>query len=100
VTVALDEELARRLIDELVYERLRREVDLEALGWIERDVEHALRMAGRLDDDEDDDPPVRVLVSALIDRAWSRLVEEWRELRVHGTPACPLCELERRAEAS
>jgi hypothetical protein len=88
--------LAARLLDELVYERVRKHVDVLELGWLESDLDDAIQRATEdLDDDARDDPPSRIVAASLIDRAWSRVEREWG-LHRSGDTDCALCELDRR----
>lgn len=79
-----------RLLEELIYERVRLHVDLLDLVDFERDlcrsITRALR-AGGADPREED-----VLARRYVERAWERLEEEWTRYRKSEFAECPLCE--------
>lgn len=80
-----------RLLEELVYERVRLHVDLLELIDFEKDlsqsITRALRASG-VDPDEEDATARRY-----IEQAWRRVEEEWtRERGSAWDHDCPLCE--------
>jgi hypothetical protein len=100
--LALRHELAARLLEELIYERVRAHVDLLELGLFEADLDLSIRrLLADLDRSTDpgnaeldiDDPPSAVLATALIDRAWMRVVAEWQSRQTGdiGDDNCPVC---------
>ena len=78
-----------KLLEELIYERVRLHVDLLELIDFERElndsIERAMRQCG-IDEPRDDDLGRRYL-----DLAWQRLEAEWRQERTR-EDECPLCE--------
>jgi hypothetical protein len=79
-----------RLLEELIYERVRLHVDLLDLVDFERDlcesIARALRAGGN------DPGREEALARTYVERAWQRLEQEWTRARA-GQPAdCPLCE--------
>ena len=80
-----------RLLEELVYERVRLHVDLLELIDFEKDLSQSITRAlraGGIDRDEEDATARRY-----IERAWRRLEEEWtRERGTDWNHDCPLCE--------
>jgi hypothetical protein len=80
-----------RVLQDLVYERVRSRVDLLSLVELERDladsVEGALEQAQKLASASEAARASR----GLIDQAWRRLEQEWRELRDSECPLCALC---------
>jgi hypothetical protein len=79
-----------RLLEELIYERVRLHVDLIDLIDFERDlgqsISRALREAGTDPGGEAD------LARRYVERAWNRLEEEWIRERGGQWTDCPLCE--------
>ncbi|HWM84424.1 MAG TPA: hypothetical protein VNO33_01275 [Kofleriaceae bacterium] len=80
----------QRLLEELVYERVRLHVDLLDLIDFERDlcesIARALRASGTDPSEEE------AVARSFVQRAWRRLEQEWmRERSVEWTD-CPLCE--------
>lgn len=79
-----------RLLEELVYERVRLHVDLLDLMDFERDlsqsITRALRASGTDPTQED------ALARRYLRRAWRRLEEEWTSERAGEWTDCPLCE--------
>jgi hypothetical protein len=83
---------AQLLLEELIYEQLCTQIDLFRLGCFEDDLDATIRrvldgLAGT-----GSDPPSHVIAAALVERAWSRLDDEWRANR--GGTACPSCALQ------
>ena len=78
-----------KLLEELIYERVRLHVDLCELLDFERDlnesIDRAMKSCGV------DEPSAGDLGRRFLERAWRRIEEEWeRERAVSGD--CPLCE--------
>jgi hypothetical protein len=90
--IALEPQLSERLLEELIYERVRTQVDLMQLGWFEADLDMSIRrVLAQLERDGGDTEPSSVLAGALIDRAWQRLEAEWQRTRGEPDPECPVC---------
>jgi len=89
--IALAPELSERLLEELIYERVRTQVDLMQLGWFEADLDMSIRRVLAQLDRSGDAEPSGVLAGALIDRAWQRLEAEWQRTRGEPDPECPVC---------
>lgn len=74
------------VLEDLVYQRVRQHVDLLSLIEFEQDlgdsIEHALSESGGAESEAD------TMGRRLLDVAWRRLEEEWREIR---DAECPLC---------
>jgi hypothetical protein len=75
-----------RVLQDLVYERVRYHVDLLALVELQRELADSVERALETGDAPESDAD-RVS-RGLLDEAWRRLEEEWRELR---DAECPLC---------
>lgn len=94
--LTLEPAMAQRLLEELIYERVRTQVDILALGWFESDLDTSIRrvMASLDARAPAGEPPSEVMAATLVDRAWRRVTGEWQSRR--GLPAddCPLCELD------
>lgn len=79
-----------RLLEELIYERVRLHVDLVDLIDFERDlcqsITRALRASGTHPSEED------ALARRYVQKAWHRLEEEWARERARESMDCPLCE--------
>ena len=79
-----------RLLEDLVYERVRQYVDVPDLIDFERDlcesIARALRASGT---DPGQETP---LARGYLERAWRRLEEEWARERAENWLDCPLCE--------
>ena len=75
-----------RVLQDLVYERVRYHVDLLALVELQRELSDSVERALETGDAPESDAD-RVS-RGLLDEAWRRLEEEWRELR---DAECPLC---------
>jgi hypothetical protein len=88
--------LAMPLLEELIYERVRRHLDMLELGWFESDLDSAIRRVTEQLESEIDAAPSGVVAAALIDRAWKRVEEEWREHRGTLKDDCYVCGLDRR----
>lgn len=75
-----------RVLQDLVYERVRYHVDLLSLVDFERglgeSIDRALEAEGATESDGDR------MSRGLLDEAWRRLEAEWREVR---DAECPLC---------
>lgn len=75
-----------RVLQDLIYERVRDHVDLVSLAELERDladsIEQALGSGGGATSD------ARGLGKALLDEAWRRVERDWREMR---EADCALC---------
>ncbi len=85
--------LRERIIEELIYERVRTQIDLLQLGWFEADLDASIgRVLGKLDDPGAPSPGA--LAELLIDEAWTRVEAEWRQQRRRPQGECPLCEAE------
>jgi len=83
-------EWQNRLLEELIYERLRLHVDLIDLIDFERDlcesIARAMRTTGT-------DPAERsALTRRYVDRAWRRLEIEWTRERAGEQLDCPRCD--------
>jgi hypothetical protein len=97
-------ELAAKLLEELIYERVRAHVDLLELGLFEADLDLSIRrVLAELDRatvpsaaDPEDEPPSAILATALIDRAWARVVSEWESRQSDDDDDldddCPICK--------
>ncbi len=83
-------EWQQRLLEELIYERVRLHVDLLDLIDFERDlcesIKRALGAAGTDPAAED------AMARRYVDRAWARLQQEWERERAAEWTDCPLCE--------
>lgn len=85
-------EWRHRLLEELVYERVRLHVNLAELIEFERDlgesIARALKACGREGLEQQE------LARRHLDRAWQRLEEEWEAERRRDSEwaECPLCE--------
>jgi hypothetical protein len=102
--VALGPAVAERLLEELIYERVRAHLDLLELGLFEADLDLSIRRilddldrtVHPGDDDATGDAPSAVLATALIDRAWERVAAEWAERGSEHEDEehdeCPICE--------
>ena len=88
--------LAMPLLEELIYERVRRHLDMLELGWFESDLDSAIRRVAEQLEVELDAPPSNVVAAALIDRAWKRVEDDWREHRA-SKDECFCSGLDRRA---
>lgn len=83
---------SHRLLEELVYERVRLHVDLAELVELERDlgqsIARALRACGSEGVEQEN------LARRYLDRAWERLEEEWAAERDRPSEwsECPMCE--------
>ncbi|HTE55541.1 MAG TPA: hypothetical protein VK698_32025 [Kofleriaceae bacterium] len=79
-----------RLLEELIYERVRLHVDLLDLIDFEKDlsqsINRALQASGADPNDED------ATARRYIERAWQRLEREWTRERASDWADCPLCE--------
>ena len=79
-----------RVLQDLVYRRVRGRVDLLGLVELEQDlaesVENALGPDGIATATE-----AAQASRGLLDQAWRRLEKEWRELRDMECPLCALC---------
>lgn len=75
-----------RVLQDLVYERVRYHVDLLALVELQRELADSVERALETGDAPESDAD-RVS-RGLLDEAWRRLEEEWRALR---DAECPLC---------
>ena len=79
-----------RLLEELIYERVKLHVDLLDLVDFERDlcesIVRALRSGGT------DSVEVDARARHYLDRAWRRVEQEWTRARAAETSNCPLCE--------
>jgi hypothetical protein len=79
-----------RLLEELIYERVKLHVDLLDLVDFERDlgesIARALQATGAA--------PAEVDARArhYLDRAWRRVEAEWTRARAGESSSCPLCE--------
>lgn len=109
--LSLGHELAAKLLEELIYERVRAHVDLLELGLFEADLDLSIRRvladldrstAAENAEPDAEEPPSAVLATSLIDRAWTRVVSEW-ESRQAGElddlddghdldDECPICK--------
>jgi len=90
--IALRPELGERLLEELIYERVRTQVDLLQLGWFEADLDMSIRrVLASLERDGDAEAPSSVIAAALVDRAWQRLEQEWQRKRGEPDAECPAC---------
>lgn len=86
-------DLERRILEELVYERVRLNVNLCELLWLEQDleasIERALEACARSTEEK------KELTRRYMEGAWRRLEEEWRgagEDADDEPEPCPLCE--------
>jgi hypothetical protein len=83
-------EWQQKLLEELIYERVRLHVDLLDLIDFERDlcdsIKRALGAAGSDPSEED------AIARRYVDRAWARLQQEWERERAADQTGCPLCE--------
>jgi hypothetical protein len=79
-----------RLLEELIYERVRLHVDLLDLVDFERDlcesIARALRASGTDPTEEE------TLARSYVQRAWQRLEDEWLRERSGEVTDCPLCQ--------
>ena len=80
-----------RLLEELVYERVRLHVDLLDLIDFERDLCESIARAFPAGDREPGQD--EAVAHTLIDRAFRRVEQEWRRERAASSLLCPLCEL-------
>lgn len=69
----------QRILEELVYERVRSCVNLCQLVIFERDLETGVRRALGAGDQAGDER--RALTRRYMDEAWLRLETEWRDMR-------------------
>lgn len=84
---------AQLLLEELIYERVRTQIDLLELTWFEAELDASIgRVLGKLDDPDAPAPPA--LAQHLVNDAWTRVEAEWREQRRRPREECPLCEAE------
>lgn len=82
-------DLNAKLLEELIYERVRLHVDLLELIDFQRELEDSIARAMRacgIDGSQD-----RQLGERYLDLAWRRIEAEWRQER-SGEEDCPLCE--------
>jgi len=83
------------VLRDLVYERLRQNVDLVSIVDLEHDIEESVERAMARRGARQDEPDG--LARQLLDEAWRRLESEWNVLR---DAECPLCsELTERTRA-
>jgi hypothetical protein len=75
-----------RVLQDLVYDRVRCHVDLLSLVELERELADSIERA--LDKTGTADPEPDRMSRGLLDQAWRRLEQEWREVR---EAECPLC---------
>jgi hypothetical protein len=78
--------MAMKILEEWVYSMLRAQVDCSVnLEYVEREIEEAVSAAlGSLGDPiavDRDEPPSRVLTTALLGRAWQRIADEWNSTK-------------------
>ena len=82
-------DLHSKLLEELIYERVRLHVDLLELIDFERDlndsIDRAMKACGVAE------PQAGELGRRYLDLAWRRIETEWEQERRRG-PDCPLCE--------
>ena len=83
-------EWQHRLLEELIYERVKVHVDFLDLIDFERDlcdsIARVLQASGTEPGKEE------AVARELVDQAWRRLEEEWRRERSASSLLCPLCE--------
>ncbi len=94
--LALDPALAQRLLEELIYERVRTQVDLFELTCFEVELDTSIeRVMTDLAGMSGDDAPPGAVAGVLVDGAWRRLEAEWRHLRAAASgddpDGCPIC---------
>jgi hypothetical protein len=81
-----------RVLQDLVYERIRDHIDLVSLVDLERELAEIIERARRKDGEAAAD--AAAVSRRLFDEAWQRLEAEWRHVR---DSECPLCaELDER----
>lgn len=71
--------LERRILEELVYERVRVAVNLCQLVIFEQDLDKSIQ---RVIDGSACQKECQDLAHEYIDKAWERLQEEWRDMRI------------------
>lgn len=95
---ALSPDLAVKLVEELVYQRILAQIDLVQLAWFESDLDDAIHKLLTAVESKaapgDTRPRSEALAAALLDRAWARVEEEWRRTREEEPTGCPLCDAE------
>jgi len=97
--LSLEPALAQKLLEELIYQHVQTQVDLFKLGCFEDELDETIRRVLDGLDAHGSEPPSRVLAASLIDRAWTRLEDDWYTHR--GIPGdCPLCAAEQAAMAA
>ena len=83
-------EWQHRLLEELVYERVKLHVDFLDLIDFEHDlcdsIARVLQASGTEPGQEE------TVARELVDQAWRRLEQEWRRERAASSLLCPLCE--------
>lgn len=82
-------DLNARLLEELIYERVRLHVDLLELIDFQRELEDSIARAMRSCGGNGQHDPE--LGKRYLDLAWKRIEAEWREERSRDQE-CPLCE--------
>lgn len=87
--LALEPAFAQRLLEELIYQHVQTQVDLFRLGCFEDELDETIRRVLDGLGAAGDGPPPGVLAQALVDRAWTRLEDDWKTNR--GAPECPCC---------
>lgn len=80
-----------RVLRDLVYERVRARVDLLSLVELERDLAESVERALGQGDGTATAREATRASGGLLDEAWRRLEQEWRELRDMECPLCALC---------
>lgn len=80
----------RRLLEELVYERVKLHVDFLDLIDFERDLCESIARVLHANGTEPGQE--EAVAHELVDQAWSRLEQEWRRERWASSLLCPLCE--------
>jgi hypothetical protein len=71
--------LDRRILEEMIYERVRVSVNLCQLVMLEQDLDRSIHKALTAGDATDSER--EALARELVDKAWQRIEAEWDELR-------------------
>lgn len=80
-----------RVLQDLVYQRVLARVDLLSLVELERDLTESVERALGEGDGAAIAMEAARASGGLLDQAWRRLEQEWRELRNAECPLCALC---------
>jgi hypothetical protein len=94
--VVVEPTLAQRLAEELVVDMVRRNIDI--VGLLQLELDMIASLGGKPTDDRGHVTPQAVIASVLVEQAFERIEQEWREGRVAAAEEdCVCCAIERQA---